>query len=237
MKNIKIFLDKGVFVEKLTKALRFSSSRFFSSTALQGIMLKKEKNQIIIYSTNLNFFYLAKIENHQEGEFKIFFDPRKVLEFVSLFNPGNFFIEVTGKSVIFEQEKNKGEFPIYQTEDFPEYPDLKNLEKQKTEVGFLKKNLPFLLFSASQDDTRPVLTGINFISKEDINHIVSTDGFRLSLVLTEKQAVFPQTIIPSFFLSEILKIIKEEKEIFKTRIQLQQMWQGNKSACFEIDSF
>ncbi len=223
MKNIRIFLDKTVFVEKLTKALKFCSSRFFSSNTFQGIMLKKEKNQIIIYSTNFSFFYLAKIENNQEGEFKIFFDPRKVLEFVSLFNPGNFFIEVTEKSIVFEQEKNKGEFPIYQTDDFPESPNLKNLEKQKIETDFFRKNLPLLLFSASQDNTRPVLTGINFVSKNDVNHIVATDGFRLSLVLIEKEVDFPQVIIPSFFLSEILKTIKEEKEVYFVFNQQEKM--------------
>lgn len=216
MNSVKISVNKNDFLEKLNNAIRFSSGKIYNNPNLQGIMLKKEKNWLLFFSTNLSFYYLGKIKNDHSGEFKIFFEPKKIQEFVSLLDQGEINLEINEKSIIVFQGKNKGEFPLIQTDDFPEYPNYQNLEKQKLEAEFFKKILPLVIFSSSQDDTRPVLTGINFVSKDDVNHIVSTDGFRLSLFLANKEVNLPSVIIPSYFMNEVTRMVKELKEIYFT---------------------
>ncbi len=214
MNSIKISLNKNDFLEKINNTIKFSSGRISTNTNLQGIMLKKEKNQLLFYSTNLSFYYLGKIKNDQQGEFKIFFEPRKIQEFVSFLDQGKIELEVKEKSIVVLQGKNKGEFPLFQTDDFPDYPKQEKKERQKLDINLFQNILPLMIFSSSQDDTRPVLTGINFVSKDEVNHIVSTDGFRLSLFITKKEINLPSVIIPAFFLNEILRIIKGIKEIY-----------------------
>ncbi len=214
MNLTKIKVNKKDFLEKLNNTIKFSSGRISTNTNLQGVMLKKEKNQLLFYSTNLSFYYLGKIKNSQEGEFKIFFEPRKIQEFISLLNQGEIELEIKEKSIIVVQGKNKGEFPLFQAEDFPDYPRQEEKEKQKIDINLFQTILPLIIFSSSQDDTRPVLTGINFVSKEEFNHIVSTDGFRLSLFITKKEISFPSVIIPAFFLNEVLRMIKDIKEVY-----------------------
>jgi len=42
---------------------------------------------------------------------------------------------------------------------------------------------------------------------------VATDGFRLSLLETKKEIELPQILVPANFLDEVLRIIKNEKEV------------------------
>ena len=64
--------------------------------------------------------------------------------------------------------------------DFPTIP-----QSQGRETLFLEKEnfveaLSQVLFAASIDETRPILTGVLFIYKEKELILVATDGFRLS---------------------------------------------------------
>jgi DNA polymerase-3 subunit beta len=96
----------------------------------------------------------------------------------------------------------------------------------KTE--FLVQSLPLILFSASGDDTRPGLSGVNFLSNGELL-IVSTDGFRLSLIKTKKDIRFPSMLIPSDFLRELMQNVKETKDIYFSYSQKE------KTVCFKVE--
>src|SRR3990170_820860 len=109
-------------------------------------------------------------------------------------------------------EKTKGRFPLINAGDFPMPPKIEE-KTQKIKTEFLTRNLPLVLFSASADETRPALSGINFLTNEELV-LVATDGFRLSLVKTKKEAKLPSVIIPADFLREIIHLGKDEKEVY-----------------------
>lgn len=208
---MKISINKEEFLEKINLASKFSSSRLSSLSSLQGVCIKGEKKKIHFYSTNLNLYYHGSINSDSATEYKIVIEPKKVGEFISLLPQGKIDIEVKEKMIVISQGKTKGEFPLFSTDDFP-LPPRPSSEKQKIKSSFLKKSLPLLFFSASTDETRPVLTGVNFVSRDDSIQVVSTDGFRLSLLNLKKEIPFPSMIVPSFFLSETVKLIGDEEE-------------------------
>jgi len=209
---MNISVNKETFLEKISLASKFISTKLSSSTSLQGVCLKGEKKQIHFYSTNLNSYYHSFINSEKSHRFQIVVEPKKVGEFLSLLSPGNIEIEIKDKSIIISQGKTRGEFSLFSPEEFP-FPPLVSSEKQKIRTSFLRETLPLLLFSASTDETRPVLTGVNFVSREDSNQIVTTDGFRLSLLNFKKEIPFPPMIIPSSFLSEVSRLIGDKEEI------------------------
>lgn len=98
------------------------------------------------------------------------------------------------------------------TEEFPMPPAIQEKE-QRIESSFLTKHLPLVLFTASTDEARPVLTGVNFVSSDEELLIVATDGFRLSIIKEKSKGQIPSMIIPADFLQEILRSIKEVKEV------------------------
>lgn len=83
------------------------------------------------------------------------------------------------------------------------------LEKEK-----LLSILSLVLFAASTDEGRPLLTGVKIIQKEEGALLAATDGYRLSVY--QSSLVFPKDtsfVVPGRALGEVLRLCQEEKEI------------------------
>lgn len=210
---MKITVDKEVFLEKINLSLRFTSSKLSSSTPLQGVCLKGENHKIHFYSTNLNYYYHGFIRCEENHKFNAVIEPKKISEFISLLSSGKINLEIKDRTIVLSQAKTKGEFPLFSAGEFPFPPSISS-KKQILKTDFLKETLPLLVFSASTDETRPTLTGVNFVSRDSANHIVTTDGFRLSLLILKKDLPLPSMIVPSSFLSEIVRMIGDRREVF-----------------------
>lgn len=204
-------VNKEEFLRKFALAVRFSSNKLSSLPILQGIFLRGEKNRLHLYSSNLNSFFHTVIKTEIDKDDEFIIEAKKVVEFINLLPEGKLKIEKKEKEINIETEKVKGAFPLLEGSDFPLPP---KMEEKKIEINpdFFTKNLPLILFSASSDEARPALSGINLVT-DDAFLMVATDGFRLSLVKTNKKYNLPSIIIPSGFLKEILTLAKEEKEI------------------------
>jgi DNA polymerase-3 subunit beta len=205
-------IPKSVFQEKLFLASRFVLSKISSIPSLQGGMIKINKNKIEIISTNLNEFFYTNIKITSEKEESFVIDIKKIVEFVSFLPSEKIMIQTRKNDLIIESEKTKASFPFISSTDFPSLPKIEGKES-KFSNDFLKNKLPLVLFAAAKDETRPVLTGINFLNKDNQQYVVATDGFRLSLVSEAKKEDFPSALVPSTVLAEILKIAGEKKEI------------------------
>lgn len=206
-------VNKDDFLKKIISATKFTSSKISSSTLLQGVCLKKDKEKLHFYSTNLSTYYHGFLKNKDSDEFFILVEPKKIIEFISLLKQGFFDIEVKDNKMIIIQDKTKAVFSTSNPGDFP-FLSLEKEKKEKMDASFFKKAIPLLSFAASNDETRPVLTGIMFFSNEEKNYLVSTDGFRMSLFEIEEKLPFSQAIIPAGFLNEVLRFFNEkEKQI------------------------
>lgn len=209
---MKLLIPKDAFLEKISYASRFTSSRLSSLTALQGIYIKGEKNTLHFYATNLSSYYHTQLKVDNAGEFITVVEPKKISEFLSLLPAGKINLQTEKNQIIISQEKTKGEFATFSSGEFPLPPKVEE-KPQKIEADLFLKNIPLVLFAASSDETRPVLTGINFVVEEEQMLVVATDGFRLSLLKLKKEAEFPSMIVPAGFFTEVLHLMKEEKQI------------------------
>lgn len=208
---MRIIVDGEKILEKISLAARFISNRFVTSSSLQGVLIKGGKEKIEIYSTNLNSYFQTAMKYKGRKEFMVVVDPRKIVEFLSLLQPGEIYIDIEEKKIIIGREKTRGTFSLYEVKDFPMPPKAKGKgEKIKTEIF---KKLPLVIFAASQDVSRPVLTAVNFLTHEDETRMVSTDGFRLSLLKTKKENKLPTALVPAETLTEAIRLIGEEEEI------------------------
>lgn len=105
----------------------------------------------------------------------------------------------------------KSEFKIMGQpgEDFQPIPAVEKENEFEISQAVLKNMIKQTIFSISQDETKPVLTGELFeINNGEIN-IVSVDGYRISLVKEklESGAGKISAIVPGRTLSEIYKIL------------------------------
>lgn len=208
-----IEFEKDIFLEKLTLASRFTSDRLTTASALQGVLFIGDSEKISLFATNLNTYYSTTIPVPVSEEFRLILEPRKIIEFLQFLPPGLIKLDIKDKQLTISQQKTKGNFPTLVSEDFPLPPDISQ-EEQKFDAQFFIKNIPRVLFSASSDDARPVLTGINFVASEEELLLVSTDGFRLSLMKEKRKGNISSMIIPADFLTEVLRNMKEVQEVF-----------------------
>lgn len=203
-------INRDLLLEKLTLATKFISSRISANDALHGVYLKKEKDKLYFYATNLNSYFKDSIKVDDKESFEFVVEPKKIIEFLNFLLPGEIDLIPKEKSLVISQNKNKGEFSIILAKDFPL---IKNQPKdhQKIDIKILKEIYPLISFAASTNETRPVLTGINFISVDEETQIVATDGFRLSVYSLKTKLPIVSAIIPNSFLSEVLKIALDDK--------------------------
>ncbi len=209
---MKIIFQRDILLENILYASRFSSSKLSSLITLQGVLIKNEKGLIHFYSTNLSSYYHSSVKTEEKQAFEIVVEPKKLVEFISLLAPGKLEIEVKEKQIVITQNKTRGEFPIMVSKDFPLPPTIEE-KPQKIKTDFFIKNLPLILFSTSSDESRPVLTGVNLVSQDEELLMVTTDGFRLSLLKLKKDIELPSMIIPSSFLSEAVSFLKDEEAV------------------------
>jgi len=205
-----MLIKKDDFLKKITLASRFTSTRFSSNVLLSGVFLKKEKQTLHFYATNLNYYYHSFIKVSEGEDFEIVLEPKKIMDFLSFFSANQIDLIIEKTKVVISYEKNRGEFPLYPKEDFPLPPKIEG-KKQTIKAAFLRESFPLVLFSCSSDESRPVLTGVNLLTDEENVVLVGTDGFRLSLLKTKKEVDFPNVIIDSGFLNEVLYFIDKEE--------------------------
>lgn len=225
---MKFTIDKDQFSEHLTIASRFTSVKIASVSNIQGVMMKSENDTLYFYSSNLTTFYRATVPMPGIEEFQIVIEPKKMLEFLAFLPSGELEVNVNKSTLTLQMKKTKGNFPLIIADDFPFPPAFpRKAEPMNTEV--LAKELPLVLFSASSDDTRPVLTGINFHNADAELLLVSTDGFRLSVLKDKKIGEFPSMNVPADFLQEVLRYMKESKKVLFNYAEEEKM------VCFEVD--
>jgi DNA polymerase-3 subunit beta len=206
-----ITIDKDVFAEKLSIASRFTSNKISAASSLQGVLLKGEEGRLTFFATNLTTFYASSLAVENTETFQIVLEPKKILEFLAFLPSGSLSVELTMRQVTLKMNKTKGNFPVIVASDFPYPPEIAK-NAMTLETSLLTKQLPMVLFSASADDTRPVLTGINFHTVDEEMWLVATDGFRLSILKDKKLGDFPSMIVPADFLQEVVRHMKDTKE-------------------------
>lgn len=209
----------SILQENLSKGLN-TVSRFISSKTqlpiLNNVLIKTNQGRLKLTATNLetgiNFWLGAKIE--KEGEICL---PVKILtEYISSLPPQKINLELINNSLKVKCESYQASFLTSPTVEFPLVPGLEKKPEVLLNIKDLSLVINQVVFAATQDEGRPVLTGVLLKIKRENLFLVATDGYRLSvreiknLKGVEKLAKFQEELlIPARALMEISKILTE----------------------------
>ncbi len=207
-----IKVQKQDLLTALSLASRFTSNKLGNASGLQGVLFLNKESFLHLYATNLNSFFHTKISSDSVKEEKFILDYHKVIEFITYLQEGEITLSIGTNKITFIQKKTKGTFAFIPQNDFPLPPTIAN---KGSEVGMkeFQKMISLVLFSASRDLSRPVLSGVNFVEKDGEVDIVATDGFRLSLFHMKNELQMRSMLIPAEFLLELIRHTKEQKSI------------------------
>ncbi|WP_334330807.1 DNA polymerase III subunit beta [Candidatus Phytoplasma prunorum] len=177
-------IKKEIFLEQLLKIQKIIPNKTFFPIFL-GIKLKIKKNFLILESTDGNTSIKIKIKN----------ESLKIKEEGSLLISGKYFIEIIKKinSDYIEMIKTENNSLTIKTKLLEYNLKLMNLNyfpkinfflefKEKIEIksNIFKKIIKEIKISASKDEKKSILTGVNFVYQKPFLKVLSTDYFRLS---------------------------------------------------------
>lgn len=140
----------------------------------------------------------------------VIFDSKKIFDYVSLLTSEVVCFESDNTHLTISNEESTAKFAILENVD--EFPNEKFIENENESTYFegidLVNALKYVMFSASDDNTREMLTGIHFVWDDGRLKLVSTDTHRMSCVSTDlnechlKFTIYKkhlQAVMPSLF--------------------------------------
>lgn len=193
------------------------TSHFISLKAqlpiLSNILLKTDKSRLILSATNLETSISTSIGAKIETEGEITINGKVFNDLISNLSSGQIELEVEKESVKITSGKFKSNILGSNSSDFPTLPSSVGKDSFTLKASELQNSLIKTLFSVSNDETRPILTGVLFVFQKGEIRLVSTDGFRLTEVVLKTKVEVPdlKIIVPKAILNEISKLTDSEE--------------------------
>jgi DNA polymerase-3 subunit beta len=220
--------------ENFYKALSFSS-RIAQQKAqlpiLENILIQATKEGITITAAGMDTTIISRPRGKVETEGSVCVNSRLLMEYVSLLPQDTVILSSGGTSLGVSCRKMNASIPGVSAVEYPPSPSIdKDKKGSKMKAGEFVSVLETVLFSAAQDEGRPLLSGIRLLSQRGKTEIVSTDGYRLTRKeLQEEIPLSGPVIFPSRAIKEVCKICQEEKA---ENIMINETSDGQ--VCFSI---
>ena len=204
---------------KLSKALS-NVSRIAINKAtlpiLNNILIRVDKKKVSLVTTNLDMAIVdfLPVSSSEDGVITV---PAKLLtEFISNL-PNNETVEISSNDtkVTIKAGKYSSIINGMPADDFPELPEINDKKAVTYKIGIdeFRNSIGQVIIAASNDLTRPALTGVYFDTDGGSLFVVSTDGYRLAKKkLIDKVESDVKAIVPASSLHEVLRSISDDME-------------------------
>lgn len=185
---------------------------------LNNVLLKAEGKKLYFTTTNLEIAVTCSIdaEIKNEGEITI---PSKILSnYVNYLKDEKVDIIVeSGDGILIKTSDSKIKIKGMKSIDFPSIPVVEKISEINVSLKELKTSIHQVVFAASLNTTRPILSGVYFTLSDGKLKMVTTDSYRLAekVVLTKNIDGEINYIIPAKTIIElgyILDTFDEDKE-------------------------
>jgi DNA polymerase-3 subunit beta len=183
---------------------------------LGNILLATDGGRLRLAATNLEIgiTHWAGAQVASEGAITV--PARQLADYVNALPPDRVEMELNAKTQTLHLKCARYDANIkgVDASEFPIIPTIGDNNKILVEPDTLKELIAQATFSAAQDDSRPVLTGILAKFDKDSVTFASADGFRLSVrsaVLGSKLDAPVSVIIPAKALQDVARIIGDQE--------------------------
>lgn len=208
-------MDLKVTQENLNKALsnvaRIASSRT-TLPILNNVLLQTTNNRLKISATNLDIAISQHIGTKIKKEGSLTIPARLLQDYVSNLPSATISLKQDDQKLHIESENYKSTINGVSVSEYPVMPAIKNGKSFILEAQILKKALQQVLFSASSDDARPVLTAVYFHTSDKTLFLASTDSYRLAEKQLTKLNQDVALLIPVSAIQDLVRVINEQAE-------------------------
>ena len=218
---MKFTIKREILLEALNKVSKAISTKNLIPV-LAGIKFELKKKKLVLTASDNDITIQTTIESLKDEDFNIenegsiIIQGKYILDIVRKLQDEYINIEVVEDLKIVIYTENS-EFNLNGISE-SEYPNI-GLEESKKKIDLKAMNLKNIVyqtaFASSNEESKPVLTGINFNIVGDVLEVNSTDSYRLARKVIKLDKVSEENyniVIPSHNLVEFVKILDGEIE-------------------------
>lgn len=217
--------------ENLNRALssvaRVANSRG-TLPILANVLIKTENNRLSLSATNLDIAITHYIGAKVSDGGSITVPARLMQDFVGSLPEGVINLDLQETKLHVTTEKYNSVVNGIMADDFPVMPAISEGKTWKLPAVEFKKALQQVVFAASNDETRPVLTGVLLQTFEGELRMAATDSYRLAEKKLGKNKEEVNLLIPASSMQDLLRVLGDaDGDVTVTHDEQQILFQVN----------
>lgn len=221
--------------ENLNKALsvvaRVASARG-TLPILANVLFKTVENRLSISATNLDIAITQHIGAKVTEEGAITVPARLMQDFISSLPAGVIDLTLEDNKLHISTDKYKSVVNGVVADDFPVMPAIDTSHESSRvwtiNAAVFKKGLQQVIMAASNDESRPVLTGVLLHTIEGKLYAAATDSYRLAEKNLGANKEDIRLLIPATAINDLLRILGDYEEAVQVTHDDQQiLFQAN----------
>ena len=198
--------------ENLSKALntvaRVASTRG-TLPILGNVLIKTTNNRLSIAATNLDIAITQYCGAKVAEEGSITIPARLMQDFISSLPSDVIDLKLEDNKLHITTDQYNSVINGVSAEDFPVMPAIEDGTELVVPGSALKRALQQVVFAASNDEARPVLTGIYVHTENGSVHFAATDSYRLAAKTLTKSTADINLLIPVSAMQDVLRIVSD----------------------------
>jgi DNA polymerase-3 subunit beta len=201
--------------ENLAKALNYVARVANTRSTLPilaNVLLSIEDNRLKLATTNLDIAISSTIGAQVQEEGSLTVPARLFQELVAGLPSGVIELEQDDQRLKITAEQYKSVINGVSAEEFPVMPAIEKGNTWTVPAPLLKQTLHQVLFAASGDESRPVLTGVYVRSIEGVLYFAATDSYRLAEKRLNNTKQEVSLLIPASAFQDVLRVINDQTE-------------------------
>ncbi len=179
---------------------------------LANVLLKTNDNRLSIAATNLDIAITHQIGSKITQTGAVTVPARLMQDFITSLPDSVLNLELKENKLSIATDKYHSTINGMSAEDFPVMPAIKGGVSWKIPASELKRGLQKVVLAASNDDARPVLTGVYFHVLNGEAMVVATDSYRLAEHKLGKHKGKLNFLVPGSAASDLLRIMGDSQD-------------------------
>lgn len=211
---MKFRCERDVLVEALGIAGRAVSGRG-GLPGLAGVRAELRGDDLKLTGSDLDLTISISVLVSGESDGVVVIPARLAADIVKSLGPGAVNFSAEGDELSIQSGRSDFSIRLISGDDFPQVA-VASGSPVSLDAGILSSTLKQVVTAASNDDSRPLLTGVLMAAEGDGVRLVATDSYRLSMrdlagasVLAEDQSV----LIPSKALKELDRVLSQGETV------------------------
>jgi DNA polymerase-3 subunit beta len=179
---------------------------------LSNVLIKTTDNRLSISATNLDIAITQYIGSKVSDEGSITVPARLMQDFIGSLPSGTISLELKETKLHIKADKYQSVVNGILADDFPVMPAIQDGQSWSVTSSDLRRALQQVVFAASSDESRPVLTGTLFQTIDGKLRIAATDSYRLAEKTIDEVTSDLQLLIPASSMQDLLRILDDSAD-------------------------